>query len=208
MKWPQPRLRLLRRFLRAMNYPRSEHSGHWRRWLPTWWQALTFTVLGLFGTVILTTILVLLLPYPRANTIAVAQLTTMQWRDGTLMASVGEANRKDIALDAVSQPMRDAILAAEDHDFYKHSGFSLRAIARAALANATGGVTQGGSTITQQYAKNAFLSQDRTGYRKFREILLSVKLETQVDKSQILQDYLNTIWFGRDSYGIQTASWS
>ena len=208
MNWPKPRLCLARRFLRAMNYPRREHPGHWRRWLPTWWQTLTFTVLGLLGTILLTTVLVILLPYPRANTIAVAQLTTMQWRDGTVMASVGEANRKDINLDAVSQPMRDAILAAEDHDFYKHSGFSLRAIVRAAVANATGGVTQGGSTITQQYAKNAFLSQDRTGYRKFREILLSIKLETQVDKSQILQDYLNTIWFGRDSYGIQTASWS
>ena len=79
-------------------------------------------------------------------------------------------------------------------------------IGRAILNNVTGGYTQGGSTITQQYAKNAFLTQDRTISRKLKELVLAVKLDTSVPKDQILEDYLNTIYFGRGAYGIQTAS--
>ena len=90
--------------------------------------------------------------------------------------------------------------------FYDHAGFSIRGISRALFSNVTGGATEGGSTITQQYAKNAYLSHDRTIVRKVRELFLAVKLETRVNKDQILQDYLNTIWFGRNSYGVEEAS--
>ena len=198
--------RALRWFFKSVDYPRRARAGSWRRWIPTWWQTVAFTALFALGGVTAIAVVVMLMPYPRANDIAVAQLTTLTWRDGNAMTSIGEANRRFVRLDDVSMPMRDAILAAEDHEFYTHSGFSPRAVARATAANLRGGDLQGGSTITQQYAKNTFLSGDRTMKRKVREILLSLKLETQIDKNTILQDYLNTIWFGRDSYGIDTAA--
>ena len=198
--------RALRWFFKSVDYPRRARAGSWRRWIPTWWQTVAFTALFALGGVTAIAVVVMLMPYPRANDIAVAQLTTLTWRDGNAMTGIGEANRRFVRLDDVSMPMRDAILAAEDHEFYTHSGFSPRAVARATAANLRGGDLQGGSTITQQYAKNTFLSGDRTMKRKLREILLSLKLETQIDKNTILQDYLNTIWFGRDSYGIDTAA--
>ena len=196
----------LRWFFRSVDYPRRARAGSWRRWIPAWWQTLTFAAMFALGAVVAIAIMVMLMAYPRPNDIAVAELTTLTWSDGDGMTSIGAANRKYVSLDRVSMPMRDAIIAAEDHEFYRHSGFSPRAIVRAAAANISGGTMQGGSTITQQYAKNTFLSGDRTVKRKFREILLSLKLETQVDKNTILQDYLNTIWFGRDAYGIDTAA--
>ena len=83
---------------------------------------------------------------------------------------------------------------------------STRGLARAAWNNITGGTVQGASTITQQYAKNAYLSQEQSFSRKFKELVLSVKLETQSSKDEILADYLNTIYYGRGAYGIQAAS--
>jgi len=98
------------------------------------------------------------------------------------------------------------VLAAEDRNFYNHGGISPLGITRAAINNITGGNTQGGSTITQQYAKIAFLTQDRTWTRKVNEALLAFKLETVISKEQILEDYLNTIYFGRNANGIEAAS--
>ncbi|HJR45856.1 MAG TPA: transglycosylase domain-containing protein [Actinomycetota bacterium] len=102
----------------------------------------------------------------------------------------------------------EAVIAAEDRQFYKHNGVSLRGIARAAWANLTGGeVQQGGSTITQQYVKNAVLQDpSRTVTRKAKEAILAIKLERRYSKRQILGFYLNTIYFGRGAYGIEAAA--
>ena len=102
----------------------------------------------------------------------------------------------------------ESVIAAEDRDFYEHNGVSLRGIARAAWANLTGGeVQQGGSTITQQYIKNAVLNDpSRTVTRKIKEAILAIKLERRFSKKQILGFYLNTIYFGRGAYGIEAAS--
>jgi membrane peptidoglycan carboxypeptidase len=103
--------------------------------------------------------------------------------------------------------MQQAMLAAEDQDFYQNNGISPTGIARAVWVAVKGGqATQGGSTITQQYVKNYFLTQDRTLQRKAREILISIKIDRQQSKDEILENYLNTIYYGRGAYGIQTAS--
>lgn len=193
------------RWSRAVNYPRRERSGL-RSWIPTRVQALAASFICVGGFFILTALWLQLLPVPRPNTMAAAELSQIEWSDGSPIAAVGIANRSSVSLSSMPVALRAAVIAAEDRGFYDHAGFSIRGISRALFSNVTGGATEGGSTITQQYAKNAYLSHDRTVVRKVRELFLAVKLETRVNKDQILQDYLNTIWFGRNSYGVQAAS--
>jgi membrane peptidoglycan carboxypeptidase len=104
--------------------------------------------------------------------------------------------------------MRYAVMAAEDRNYYSNRAFSPTGIARAILNNLKSGSLngEGGSTITQQYAKTAFLTPSRTIQRKIKELVISLKLENALTKDQILENYLNTIYFGRGSYGVQTAS--
>jgi membrane peptidoglycan carboxypeptidase len=104
--------------------------------------------------------------------------------------------------------MRNAVLAAEDRKFYSNQAFSVTGIARALINNLKSGSlnNEGGSTITQQYAKTAFLTSSRTIERKIKELVIAMKLENALSKDQIFENYLNTIYFGRGSYGVQTAS--
>jgi membrane peptidoglycan carboxypeptidase len=104
--------------------------------------------------------------------------------------------------------LRYAVMAAEDRNFYSNRAFSATGIARALLNNLKSGSLngEGGSTITQQYAKTAFLSPSRTVQRKIKELVISIKLENSLTKDQIFENYLNTIYFGRGSYGVQTAA--
>ena len=100
-----------------------------------------------------------------------------------------------------------AVIAAEDRDFYEHNGVSIRGIARAAWENLTGGqILEGGSTITQQYVKNTVLTPERTVTRKLKEAVLAIKLERRYSKKEILGFYLNTIYLGRGAYGIEAAA--
>jgi membrane peptidoglycan carboxypeptidase len=134
------------------------------------------------------------------------QASTLYYNDGrTILARVGTTDHSDVPLSAIPVAVRDTVLAAEDRDFYSHWGVSARGVLRALVADA-GGARQGASTITQQYARNAFLSQDVTVDRKAREFALSIKLERQFSKDQILEKYLNTIYFGRGAYGIAAAA--
>ena len=139
-----------------------------------------------------------------------AQASIVYYADGkTEMARLSDAegNRESVPLSKVPDHMQKAMLAAEDQDFYQNNGISPTGIARAVWVAVKGGqATQGGSTITQQYVKNYFLTQDRTLTRKAREILISVKIDQQQTKDEILENYLNTIYYGRGAYGIQTAS--
>ena len=102
--------------------------------------------------------------------------------------------------------VQDAHLAAEDRTFYENNGISVGGILRAVKTSITGETQVGGSTITQQYVKNYFLTQDRTLTRKAREILIAVKIDGQLSKEEILEKYLNTIYYGRGAYGIQSAA--
>ncbi|GGL00274.1 transglycosylase domain-containing protein [Mangrovihabitans endophyticus] len=143
---------------------------------------------------------------PLPGTPAAVQASTLYYADGrTVLARVGTTDHSDVPLSAVPPGMRHAILAAEDRDFYHHAGVSLRGMLRAVVADARGG-REGASTITQQYARNAFLTQDFSAGRKAREMVLAVKLERQYTKDQILERYLNTIYFGRGAYGIAAAA--
>ncbi|MCX4695139.1 transglycosylase domain-containing protein [Streptomyces sp. NBC_01408] len=140
------------------------------------------------------------------NSFATQQDNVYYWADGSTMARTGWVSRQEMPLDKVPPKVQGAVLAAENAGFYSDPGVSPSGVLRALTASVTGGETQGGSTITQQYVKNAYLNQDRTFTRKFTEVLLAVKLDNQKGKKQILEDYLNTSWFGRGTYGIQRAS--
>jgi membrane peptidoglycan carboxypeptidase len=143
---------------------------------------------------------------PTPNKIATDQGLQLLYADGSRMATFGR-NRVIVRLDQISMPAQHAILAAEDRDFYSEPGISPKGIGRALFTNLKGGgVSQGGSTITQQYAKNAFLTQERTFRRKIKEVFIAVKMSRTVSKDQILEDYLNTIYFGRGAFGIEAAS--
>ncbi|MCL5091087.1 MAG: penicillin-binding protein, partial [Patescibacteria group bacterium] len=117
-----------------------------------------------------------------------------------------DRNRTPIKISDLPDHVKWATISAEDKDFYHHHGFSITGIGRASYNIIFHQKLQGGSTITQQYAKNAFLTQERSITRKIKELVIAIKLENQLTKDQILENYLNTIYFGRGSYGIETAS--
>ncbi|MGB8649922.1 MAG: transglycosylase domain-containing protein [Mycobacteriales bacterium] len=143
---------------------------------------------------------------PSPNKIATDQATRILYSDGSEIGRLGK-NRRIVPLSQVSKDAQHAVLAAEDRDFYSEPGISIKGIGRALFTNVRGGgVQQGGSTITQQYAKNAFLTQQRTFTRKIKEVFISVKMSQTRSKDTILEDYLNTIYFGRGAYGIESAA--
>jgi membrane peptidoglycan carboxypeptidase len=116
-------------------------------------------------------------------------------------------NRTLIPLSQVPQVTRDAVIAAEDERFYQHHGIDAKAIIRAALKNAEHGeIVQGGSTITEQLVKNTLTGDEKTIGRKIREAELAYQLEDEYTKDQILEMYLNTVYFGQGAYGIQAAA--
>lgn len=143
---------------------------------------------------------------PDPNAYVNSQSTIIQYSNGEEIGRVGTQNRQIIPLAKIPLNVRYAVLAAEDRGFYSNRAFSITGIARAIFNNLKGGSLQGGSTITQQYAKTAFLSPSRTIQRKIKELVISIKLENQLSKDQIFESYLNTIYFGRGSYGVMTAS--
>ena len=144
---------------------------------------------------------------PQPNDLAAAQASIIYYADGkNEIDRISEVNRESVPLSKVPKPVQEAHLAAEDRNFYENSGISPTGIARAVWVGLRGGATQGGSTITQQYVKNYFLTQDQTLSRKGREIIISIKIAKQESKDTILANYLNTIYYGRGAYGIQTAS--
>src|SRR5688572_21155889 len=161
-----------------------------------------FVLLGVFVGVVYASTEV-----PSPDSISNAQTTILYYSDGrTEMARLGDENRTNVSLAEISEPAQNAVLAAENRSFYTDPGISFTGIIRAAWNNVTGGSTQGGSTITQQYVKNAFLTADQTFSRKFQELFLAIKLDNNFTKEQILENYLNTIYFGRGAYGIEAAA--
>lgn len=144
------------------------------------------------------------IPNPKAY--VNSQSTIIEYSNGVEIGRLGAQNRTIVPLANIPLNVRRAVLAAEDRNFYSEHAFSITGIGRAVLNNLRGGALQGGSTITQQYAKTAFLSPDRKIQRKIKELVIAIKLEQQLSKDQILENYLNTIYFGRGSYGVETAA--
>lgn len=128
--------------------------------------------------------------------------------NGNLITNIhATENRTLVTLDKIPKNLQNAFIAVEDNRFYEHSGIDPRGIMRALYSNIVSGeVAEGGSTITQQLAKNAFLSQERTITRKIQEVFIAIRLEQQYTKDEILEMYLNQIYFGRGAYGVQAAA--
>ena len=144
---------------------------------------------------------------PDANKAFEAQSSFVYWAGGKgKIGRFADQNRESIPLADIPQSMQDAAIAAEDRTFYSNSGIDPKGIIRAAFSNAKGNATQGASTITQQYVKILYLSQERTLSRKVKEAFLSLKVQQEKSKSDILEGYLNTIYFGRGAYGVQAAA--
>jgi membrane peptidoglycan carboxypeptidase len=144
---------------------------------------------------------------PDPNAYVNSQSTIIQYSNGKEIGRVGTQNRQIVPLSKIPLNVRHAVLAAEDQSFYSNKAFSVKGIAQAVLDNIVKlGNGRGGSTITQQYAKTAFLTPERSIQRKIKELVISIKLENQLSKDQIFESYLNTIYFGRGTYGVMTAS--
>jgi len=137
-----------------------------------------------------------------------AQTSVIYDATGAEMATVhGTENRYPVTLEQIPEVMQQAVVSAEDRKFFSHGGIDPVGIARATWADIRSkGVIQGGSTITQQYVKNTYVGKDRTLARKLREAVIAIKLERKLDKRQILERYLNAVYFGRGAYGVQAAS--
>ncbi len=154
----------------------------------------------------------LIVDVPKPGDIRTNQVSTILASDGSEIAKIvpPEGNRVDVDINQVPVHVRNAVMAAEDRDFYSNPGFSITGFGRALSNNLFGNDIQGGSTITQQYVKNALVGDQRTGVggliRKAKELVISTKMSQQWSKDEVLQAYLNIIYFGRSAYGISAAS--
>jgi membrane peptidoglycan carboxypeptidase len=188
--------------------PRPEINWKWVR------RALIIGIVAIVVLPIVTFAMAyLVVDVPQPGDIRTNQVSTILASDGsTELAKIvpPEGNRADININQVPQHVRDAVMAAEDRDFYSNPGFSFSGFARAVKNNVFGGDTQGGSTITQQYVKNALVGSQRAGIggivRKAKELVIATKMSNEWSKDQVLQAYLNIIYFGRGAYGIAAAS--
>jgi membrane peptidoglycan carboxypeptidase len=179
---------------------------------PRWWRKMWFALLALLGLALLAPVVAFLVGWamfdvPSADRAAVTQVATFKYADGPALATIrpDNVNRTIVPLDEVPEHVRQAVLSAEDRSFYSNPGFDLTGIGRALWNQATGGVG-GGSTITQQYVKVSTGQDSASLWRKYKEIVLAVKISQEQTKDQILENYLNVIYLGRGAYGIQAAS--
>ncbi|PBC79656.1 membrane peptidoglycan carboxypeptidase [Streptomyces sp. TLI_235] len=201
-----------RRLRRRARRDRRRALPRWRRAIPTWRTSLTLGGGGLLLAAGTFAALYLAVPVPDPNAHALAQSNVYYYADGTTeIARTGAVNREDVTLDQVPAHVRDAVVSAEDRSFYRNRGIDLKGMLRAAWQNVShlgqgGRAFQGGSTITQQYVKNYYLTQEQTLTRKARELFISLKVDRQDSKDEILAGYLNTSYFGRGAYGVQTAA--
>jgi membrane peptidoglycan carboxypeptidase len=182
-------------------------SARPRRWLRALRVGAVTGSLVLLALVVAAFVAYVRTDIPAPSVDATAGVTRMLYSDGAELGRVGGQHRIEVDLEQVPEDVREAVLAAEHREFYSDPGISLRGIARALLTNVRGGeIEQGGSTITQQYAKNAFLGNERTYRRKLQEVLIAVKMTRERSKDKVLEDYLNTVYFGRGAAGIEVAS--
>ncbi|WP_372527846.1 penicillin-binding protein 1A [Piscinibacter sp.] len=196
----------------SANSSRSAYSSPWSRWFiraGAW-------LLGLIGAAVLSVLMVvaiaLAVAYP--NLPAISGLTDYRPKlpmrifsaDGVLVGEFGEERRNFTPIAQIPKVMQDAVLAIEDARFYRHSGVDYVGVIRAGLAQFGKLRSQGASTITMQVARNFYLSTEKTFTRKIYEILLALKIESQLSKEQILEVYMNQIYLGQRAYGFSSAS--
>ncbi|MFF3863012.1 transglycosylase domain-containing protein [Streptomyces sp. NPDC002209] len=185
---------------------RKRKRTGWRRLVPTWRTVLAAVLLCAVLVIGALVAGYLLVHIPPANSAATAQSNLYLYADGSQLARDGEVNRVNVPLSQIPRTVQEAVLAAEDRDFYSERAVDPKAMIRAAWNTATGKGTQSGSTITQQYVKNYYLGQEQTIKRKVKEFFIAIKLGREKSKDYILEGYLNTSYFGRNAYGIQAAA--
>ncbi|MFS3127722.1 transglycosylase domain-containing protein [Nocardioides sp. Bht2] len=170
------------------------------------WSGITGLVLALLGALSLV-ILYRAIEIPNPNADFQTETTYVYYADGkSEVGKFATQNRNSIPFSEMPDSIKAAVVAAEDRSFWTNKGIDPKGILRAAFSNAQGNDQQGASTITQQYVKILYLSQERSYKRKVREAIVSLKLHRQQSKEQILEGYLNTIYFGRGAYGIDAAA--
>ncbi|WP_373456826.1 transglycosylase domain-containing protein [Brevibacterium sp. 50QC2O2] len=191
---------------RVLNYPRAGKSG-FTRWLPSFRLWVT-GVLGLFVIVVAGfAIGYSRTPIPQANVSATGATTNVYYDDGKkLIGQLKIENRQPVAPDKISPTLKAATVAAEDRSFYENRGINVKGLGRAVWGLVTNDYAGGGSSITQQYVKNYYLTNDHSMVRKAKEMFIALKIDQELDKDQILANYLNTIYLGRGAYGAEVAS--
>ncbi|MFJ4782817.1 transglycosylase domain-containing protein [Streptomyces sp. NPDC088794] len=148
----------------------------------------------------------MMIDIPAGNADAELQSNVYKYSDGSLLTRDGERNREIVDLAKVPKKVQYTFVAAENKTFYQDGGVDLKGTARGLLNTLSGKGTQGGSTITQQYVKNYYLTADQTVTRKLKELVISLKLDREKSKDYILAGYINTSYYGRGAYGIQAAA--
>ncbi|WP_167479945.1 transglycosylase domain-containing protein [Nocardia arthritidis] len=184
----------------------QKKKSAWRWVRRVCYVGLAFVLVGVVaGVVAYTTV-----PIPQPGDLKTNQVASIFASDGTTIISKvvpKDGNRSEVSIDQIPPHVRNAVIAAEDRDFYTNPGFSISGFVRAARDNILGRESAGGgSTITQQYVKNAVVGDEHSYSRKLRELVISAKMANKWSKDQILAAYLNTIYFGRGAYGIDAAS--
>ncbi|GAO06118.1 transglycosylase domain-containing protein [Streptomyces lydicamycinicus] len=171
----------------------------WKKLLGAFLGVCLLGILGFIG-------LYLYVDIPKGNSAAKLQSNVYKYADGKVMARVGDVNRETVPLDRIPKDVQRTFVAAENKSFYDDSGVDLKGTLRGVLNTLRGQGKQGGSTITQQYVKNYYLSQEQTVSRKLQEIVISLKVDNKFKKDEILAGYINTSYYGRGAYGIQAAA--
>jgi len=171
------------------------------------WKKVLGTILGVcllgIGAFV---VMYMMIQIPEGNAAAKLQSNIYKYSDGSILTRKGEINREEVDLSEVPKQVQKTFVAAENKTFYNDSGVDLKGTARGLLNTVSGKGAQGGSTITQQYVKNYYLTQQQTVTRKFKELVISLKLDREKSKDYILAGYINTSYYGRGAYGIQAAA--
>ena len=183
-------------------------SGHGPWYIATLRWAAFLGVLGILGGALSFFVLYQAIAIPDENADFKTQTTKVYYSDGKhAIGTFATQDRESIPLSEMPASMQAAVIAAEDRSFYSNRGIDFKGIIRAARDNAASGeITGGASTITQQYVKILYLNQERSYTRKIKEAILSIKIHNQLTKKEILEGYLNTIYFGNGSYGLEVAA--
>jgi membrane peptidoglycan carboxypeptidase len=173
---------------------------------------IKFSLIGSAASVVLLPLLLFALGWvffsvPNPDDAVNNQVATVSYADGGQLARLvpEQGNRIKVGINDIPPHVREAVLSAEDRSFYSNPGFDVTGILRAAF-NQLIGAGGGGSTITQQYVKNTLVGNEASYWRKYKELIVSLKVSQTKTKDEILNDYLNAIYFGRGAYGIQSAS--
>ena len=190
------------------------YLGKVHRWRKRIWKKYHINKIILLATLLVVLVTSIYLLY-LAKTADVASLkagleqtTTIYDENGTEAGTLYDQKGTFVSIDQIAPALQDAVVSTEDKRFYEHGGFDVKGILRAAVGYVVnrGNIVGGGSTLTQQLAKNAFLSQNQTLSRKAEELFLAIEIEKKYSKADILEMYLNNAYFGNGVWGVEDAT--